>query len=46
MEHAYNDLGNAVSGTLKLLMEKVYSFMNLISSSQKQNEQELRRVQK
>lgn len=44
MEHCYDDSGNEASDAFKEIMESIFSFLNLISSSQK-NEQELRRVQ-
>jgi hypothetical protein len=44
MEHCYDDSGNKASDAFKEIMESIFAFLNLISSSQK-NEQELRRVQ-
>ena len=44
LEHAYKDPGNAASDKFTELMEAIFGFFNLISASQK-NEQELRRLQ-
>ena len=44
LEHSYNDSGDEASDIFKEIMEAIYALLNLIGSSQK-NEQELRRVQ-